>query len=277
MLKKRIIFTLLFDNGQFMLSRNFRLQKVGNLGWLQRNYNFSQVAFFIDELIVLDVSRGTRNPDAFCAALEKISAGCFAPIAAGGGVTSVNYARRLLRSGADKVVLNSALADDPELVRNIVSEFGQQCVVGAVDVKRTAGDYGVFIRNGSHLLNIPACEALTWTLNGHAGEIYLNCIDRDGTGQGYDFDTLDLLPPGCNIPVILAGGVGNAKHFAKGLADSRVDAVATAHLFNFVGDGLKKARHMLLDGGNELAFWPDVGALDLTSKPTKSLFGRDEL
>lgn len=268
MLKKRIIFTLLFDNGQFMLSRNFRLQKVGNLGWLQRNYNFAQVAFFIDELIVLDVSRGIRNPDAFCAALEQISAGCFAPIAAGGGVTSVDYARRLLRSGADKIVLNSALADDPDLVRDIAREFGQQCVVGSVDVERAGDDYGVHIRNGSHLLDTPAREALNWTLNGQVGEIYLNCINRDGTGQGYDFETLDLLPLDCSIPVILAGGVGNAKHLAEGLADPRVDAVATAHLFNFVGDGLKKARHMLRDGGTELAFWPDVGTLDFSGKPS---------
>ena len=274
MLKKRIIFTLLFDDGQFMLSRNFRLQKVGNLGWLQRNYNFAQVAFFIDELIVLDVSRGTRDPDAFCTALEQISAGCFAPIAAGGGVSSVDYARRLLRSGADKVVLNSALADDPRLVRDIASEFGQQCVVGAVDIKRAGSDYGVHIRNGSHLLDAPASEALTWTLGGEVGEIYLNCIDRDGTGQGYDFDTLDLLPSECNIPVILAGGVGNAKHFAEGLADPRVDAVATANLFNFVGDGLKKARKMLLDSGTELASWQDVGTLDLTGTPTKNSLGR---
>ena len=270
MLKKRIIFTLLFENGNFMLSRNFRLQKVGNLDWLQRNYNFAQVAFFIDELIVLDVSRGPRDPDAFCTALEKISAGCFAPIAAGGGVRSVDYARQLLRSGADKVVLNSALTEDPELVGAIASEFGQQCVVGAVDVKRAAGVYGVHIRNGSQLLEIPAREALTWTLSGQVGEVYLNCIDRDGTGQGYDFDTLDLLSPECNIPVILAGGVGNAKHFVEGLEDPRVDAVATAHLFNFVGDGLKKARHMLLDGGAELASWPDVGVLDMTDPLTKN-------
>ena len=270
MLKKRIIFTLLFENGQFVLSRNFRLQKVGNLGWLQRNYNFAQVAFFIDELIVLDVSRGTRDPDAFCAALKHISAGCFAPIAAGGGVTSVDYARRLLRSGADKVVLNSALTDDPDLVRDIAHEFGQQCVLGAVDVKRTADHYGVHIRNGSHLLDTPAREALNWTVKGEVGEIYLNCINRDGTGQGYDFETLDLLPPDCSIPVILAGGVGNARHFAEGLADPRVDAVATAHLFNFVGDGLMKARRMLLDGGTELATWPEVGALELPGKLTRN-------
>lgn len=264
MLKKRIIFTLLFDNGQFMLSRNFRLQKVGNLGWLERNYNFAQVAFFIDELIVLDVSRGERDPDAFSAALERISAGCFAPIAAGGGVTSVDYARRLLRSGADKVVLNSALLDDPALVRDIAREFGQQCVVGAVDVKRAETGYDIYIRNGSHRLDMPTGDALSWTTGGQVGEVYLNCIDRDGTGQGYDFDTLDLLPADCSLPVILAGGVGNAKHFAEGLDDARVDAVATAHLFNFVGDGLKKARHTLLDGGWELASWPDIGNISLS-------------
>ncbi len=265
MLKKRIIFTLLFDNHQFMLSRNFRLQKVGNLSWLQRNYNFASVAFFIDELIVLDVSRNARDPDAFCAALEKISAGCFAPIAAGGGVTSVEYARRLLRAGADKVVLNSALVDDPALVRGIARDFGQQCVVGSLDVRKNDAQdgYDFYIRNGTRKVELPAAEALSWHRDGTVGEIYLNSIDRDGTGQGYDFGTLDLLGADWQLPVILAGGVGNAKHFAEGLAHPRVDAVATAHLFNFVGNGLQKARQALLDGDAELANWDPVGAVDL--------------
>ena len=264
MLKKRIIFTLLFDSGQFMLSRNFRLQRVGDLSWLESNYNFAKVAFFIDELIVLDVSRRARNPEAFCAALEQISAGCFAPISAGGGVTSVDYARRLLRSGADKVVLNSALVEDPALARDIACEFGQQCVVGAVDVKRAESGYDLYVCNGSRRVEIPSRDALHWTTGDHTGEVYLNCIDRDGTGQGYDLETLDLLPPDCTLPIILAGGVGNAKHFAEGLEDPRVDAVATAHLFNFVGDGLKKARHALLDDGRELALWPDIDRLALS-------------
>ncbi|BDW83642.1 imidazole glycerol phosphate synthase subunit HisF [Erythrobacter sp. Dej080120_24] len=265
MLKKRIIFTLLFDNGQFMLSRNFRLQKVGDLSWLQRNYNFADVAFFIDELIVLDVSRNERDPDAFCAALERISAGCFAPIAAGGGIKSVDYAKRLLRSGADKVVLNSALADDPSLVQAIAQEFGQQCVVGAVDVKHEGeGNYVAYSHNGSERIDVTVEQLLSRHAEGFVGELYLNSINRDGTGQGYDFATLDLLPDGWSQPVIMAGGVGNATHLAAGLADERVDAVATAHLFNFVGDGLRKARHALLDSGVELAQWPDLGAVDLT-------------
>lgn len=270
MQKKRVIFTLLLDNGQFMLSRNFRLQKVGDLNWLQRNYNFSDVAFYIDELIVLDVSRGERNPDAFCATLQELSAGCFAPIAAGGGVTSLDYARRLLRSGADKVVLNSALWDDPALVGAIAEDFGQQCVVGSVDVSAAAGGYVIRSRNGSHILEVSGPDALQWHASGHVGEIYLNCIDRDGTGQGYDFKTLDLLPKEWSLPVILAGGVGNARHFSEGLADPRVDAVATAHLFNFVGSGLKKARQALLQDGFTLANWPDKYLANLEHSGTRS-------
>ncbi len=264
MLRKRIIFTLLYDNGQFMLSRNFRLQKVGDTNWLQRNYNFADVAFYIDELVVLDVSRGTRNPDAFADALGKISSGCFAPIAAGGGITSVMQARALLRAGADKVVLNSALFHDPDLVRAIAAEFGQQCVMGSVDLKRdNAWGFAVYTRNGSHKLEMPPTEALSWSEDGTVGEIYLNSIDSDGTGGGYDFDTLEVLPDGWTMPVIMAGGVGNAKHFAAGLEHPRVDAVATAHLFNFVGNGLKRARQTLIEGGAELAMWPDIGAFDL--------------
>src|SRR5687768_4666363 len=111
MLKKRMIFTLLYDNGSFMLSRNFRLQKVGDLRWLQKNYNFSSIAFSIDELIVLDVTRGERNNAIFCDHLKKLTEGCFIPIAAGGGIRSVEYAKMLLRSGADKVVINTPLFD----------------------------------------------------------------------------------------------------------------------------------------------------------------------
>jgi cyclase len=264
LLKRRIIFTLLFDNGSFMLSRNFRLQKVGNLTWLERNYNFANVAFFIDELIVLDVTRGQRDPAAFLAALRTISAGCFAPIAAGGGIDSVDYARRLLRAGADKVVLNSALFSNPALVADITSEFGQQCVVGSVDLKSDGrSGYWIFVENGARRLDVPVREALGWHELGSVGEIYLNCIDRDGTGQGYDFATLDQLPEGWGLPVIMAGGVGSARHLAEGLADPRIDAVATAHLFNFVGNGLMKARHALLADGGQLAEWPDIDTLNL--------------
>lgn len=256
MLKKRLIFTLLYGDGQFMLSRNFRLQKVGDFSWLQLNYNFSKISYSIDELIVLDVNRKQRNIDEFCDVLKKVARGCFVPIAAGGGVRSVADARKLLRAGADKVVVNSALYQSPNLISNLANEFGEQCIVAAMDIKTGVnGLQEVWSENGSHHVEGGASNWIKRVMASKVGELYLNSIDRDGTGQGFDFTLLDLLQTNCSKGVILAGGVGNWTHLAQGLADLRVDAVATAHLFNFVGDGLKKARNSLILNEFDLPSW----------------------
>jgi cyclase len=261
MLKKRLIFTLLYNRGQFMLSRNFRLQRVGDLKWLQTNYDFSRISFSIDELVVLDVTRVDRNTEAFCAALKVLTEGCFVPIAAGGGVRTVEHARLLLRSGADKVVVNSALGDGP-FVAALASEFGRQCIVASIDVKRDSeGTYRAWAECGSRQIDGSAARWIAQATDSPVGELYLNSMDRDGTGQGYDLALLDQLPPVMPKPVILAGGAGNGIHLAEGLTDPRVDAVATAHLFNFVGDGLKQARQSLIASGFVLPLW-DVSVLD---------------
>lgn len=262
MLKKRLIFTLLYQHGQFVLSRNFRLQKVGNLRWLQTNYNFSHISYSIDELIVLDVSRGQKQPEEFCAALKLLSEGCFVPIAAGGGVRSIDAARNLLRSGADKVVVNSALYDNDDFIQRLASEFGQQCVVASIDIKSSPDSgFQAWSECGGVGRTGTAANWIEHISQAPVGECYLNSIDRDGTGQGYDFRLLDLLPANMSKPVILAGGVGNAAHLAAGLADARVDAVATAHLFNFVGNGLKQARQTLISVGVDLPLW-DIQLLE---------------
>jgi cyclase len=262
MLKKRLIFTLLYQHGQFMLSRNFRLQKVGNLQWLQSNYNFSHISYSIDELIVLDVSRGQKETEEFCIALKKLSEGCFVPIAAGGGVKTIDTARNLLRSGADKVVVNSALYEDDNFIQHLASEFGQQCVVASMDIRSSPdGSFQAWSECGSVCQPRSAAYWIEQVTQAAIGELYLNSMDRDGTGQGYDLRILDLLPSNMPKPLILAGGVGNAAHLAAGLADPRVDAVATAHLFNFVGNGLKQARQTLISGGVDLPLW-DVQLLE---------------
>lgn len=256
MLKKRIIFTLLYDRGFFMLSRNFRLQKVGDLRWLEKNYNFSHIAFSIDELIVLDVSRGERDVACFCEHLKALTKGCFVPIAAGGGIRTVEHARMLLRSGADKVVINTPLFDKPGLINEMASEFGQQCVVASLDVKKSStGNYQVWIENGSRYVEGSMAEYLNRMSESAIGEVYLNSMDRDGTGQGYDLKMLEHLSEGMSQPIILAGGAGNVHHLAEGLSDTRVDAVATAHLFNFVGNGLELARQHLYQKQFDLARW----------------------
>lgn len=256
MLRKRIIFTLLYDHGQFMLSRNFRLQRVGNIEWLEKNYNFSQIAFSIDELIVLDVSRGDRNFNSFCECLKRLTKGCFVPISAGGGIRNLEQAKELLRSGADKIVVNTPVFLDQEFIFFLASEFGKQCVVVALDlIQRRGGGYVIMVENGSREIYGNTEELLASLRDLPIGEIYLNSIDRDGTGQGYNYELLQLIPQDLATPVIMAGGVGNSTHLIEGLANKKIDAVATAHLFNFLGDGLEKARKEIIQSGIDLAKW----------------------
>lgn len=256
MLKKRLIFTLLYNDGNFMLSRNFRLQKVGNLNWLQTNYDFSKISFFIDELIVLDVTRGKKNLKEFCSVLKKLTKDCFVPIAAGGGVKTIDNARSLLRSGADKIVVNSAFFTNIDFINHLSKEYGKQCIVGSVDIlKSSENEYQVWSDCGTKYEKGNASSLIKKIIKTSIGEIYINSINQDGTGQGYDLGLLDLLPKNISKPVILAGGVGNAIHLAEAINDKRIDAVSTAHLFNFIGDGLKEARNSLIDNGVDLPIW----------------------
>ncbi len=256
MLRKRVIFTLLYESNNFNLSRNFRLQRVGGTEWLKLNYNFERIAHAIDELVILDVSRDEADFLNFCAVVSEIASECFIPISAGGKIDSLSKVRMLLRSGADKIVLNKTLHENKELVKEIATYFGQQSIVASIDLKKnTSNVYEVMIRNGSEALKNSAANIIDDISNLPIGEFYLNSIDQDGTGQGLDLGILNLMSIQSTVPVILAGGVGNSKHLLEGLNDHRVDAVATANLFNFIGDGLEKARNELLQKGIPLPRW----------------------
>jgi len=256
MLKKRMIFTLIFSEGAFMLSRNFRLQKVGDFRWLKENYDFSQVSHYIDELVVLDATRGKKSIENFCSNLKLLTEGSFIPIAAGGGIHSVESANLLLRSGADKVVINSELYLNNGFVDELAREFGKQCVVGSMDLKLTEnGSYDVLSNNGSRVESGDASHWIKIIADSAVGEIYLNSVDRDGTGQGLDMKVLEILPTDFSKPIILAGGVGKSEHLIEGLLDERVNAVATANLLNFIGNGLKDARKSAVLDGIVLPIW----------------------
>ena len=256
MLKKRLIFTLLYDGAGFVLSRNFRLQRVGDLAWLQKNYNFENTARSIDELIVLNVARENSDMRIFAEILKNLAKGCFVPISAGGGIRNVEDAGLLLKSGADKVVINTILITNYGVVRQIANKYGKQCLVASMDVKRGLdGQFAHFIDSGATQLSESPGLTLERMQDAPIGEIYLNSMDRDGTGQGYDMETLELLPTNFTKPVILAGGVGNSNHLDFGLRDNRVDAVATAHLFNFIGSGLETARSNLRSIGHRFPTW----------------------
>jgi cyclase len=261
--KKRLIFTLLYHDGSFMLSRNFRLQRAGSIDWLKRNYDFKNISFTIDELIILDVSRGPRDIDRFCDHIKQIGRECFIPIAAGGGVTAHDHARKIMGSGADKLVVNSALMKAPHFVRDLVSLYGSQCIIASIDARKHGDGYEMYIENGSVKVEGAFRDGVEKALGLGIGEIYLNSMDHDGTGHGYQFDLLEQLRDIVGVPVILAGGAGNWHHLHEGLRHSSVDAVATANLFNFIGQGFPKARQELLDGGANLAKWESTRFTEL--------------
>jgi cyclase len=255
MLKKRVIFVLLFDRGYFMLSRNFRLQRVGTLEWLVNNYDFALTASYIDELVLLNVQRDSLISSDFCTHLRELSDICFAPITAGGGVTDLDSAALLLGNGADKVLINSIAVQRPNLVDELAEVYGRQCVVLGVDLKRVNGELRAHTNHGSSLVDAPLLDHFSFLRDLPVGEWFVTSIDRDGTGQGFDSDVLDVLPQGLPNPVILSGGASKPSHFLSVLGDERVNALATAHLFNFIGDGLSLTRKTLLDAGFSLPHW----------------------
>lgn len=239
-----------------MLSRNFRLQRAGNIEWLKSNYDFKNISYSIDELIVLDVTRKDRNVVVFAEVLKKLVNHVFVPIAAGGGVHSLESADVLLQSGADKLVINSILHTSHHIISELSKTFGRQCIVVSIDFKRNNNDsFVVYYDKGQKPADISLKDAVRKAVDLGAGEILINSINRDGTGNGYDLKAVDFIRDGLEVPLIISGGAGNAKHLIEGLKTTGVDAVATANLFNFVGNGLPFARNEMIGDGLDLAKW----------------------
>ena len=199
MLRKRIIFTLIYSDGYFTQSRNFRLQKVGDLRWLERNYQFHKIAFSLDELIVLNATKQEKSIVDFALVISKLVNNVFMPIAAGGGIKSMDDAELLFNSGADKIVLNSILMEDPDLVRNLIKNYGSQSIVASVDYKSGNDFDEVYINDGRTKLDFSVKEYITYLEKLDVGEIYLNSIDQDGTGFGYDFNTIKKIKNSRNL------------------------------------------------------------------------------
>ncbi|ASG68524.1 hypothetical protein fh0823_15570 [Francisella halioticida] len=255
MLRKRIIFTLIYHNNKFNQSRNFRLQGVGGIDWLEKNYKFCDIAFSLDELIVINANRDDKKIDKFAKVLSRLVDDVFIPVAAGGGINSIEDANLLFNSGADKLLLNSLLYENPDQVEKIIKQYGSQSVVASIDYKIINGREVVFINDGRKPIEISLVEFIKYVESLNVGEIYLNSIDRDGTGFGYDLKTIDRVKETIKIPLIIAGGAGNENHLIDGLKRNRVDAVATANLFNFVGDGLPKARKKIISEKLNISKW----------------------
>ena len=252
--KKRIIFTLLFSNGFFVLSRNFHIQKIGTLSWLKKNYNFLKITKAIDELIILNIRDKKKNFNDFCKTIKDISSEIFIPISAGGGIENYDDAKKILRSGADKIVVNSLLFDSKKIVR-LSKYLGNNCLVGSIDVKLNNQKLYIWNNNRNELSKESLKESLNKISKLPIGELYINSVDRDGTGQGYLFEILKHIPKKVNLPIIIAGGAGNWMHLQEGLSSKNLSAVATANLLNFVNDGLINARKKIISNKFDLPVW----------------------
>lgn len=244
-----------------MLSRNFRLQKVGDFKWLKKHYNFEKIASSIDELIILDVTREGRDINEFSSVVKDVIKNVFIPVACGGGIRTLDDAKLLLKSGADKIVVNTMLHSNKELINSLVKNYGSQFVVGSIDFQIENDVKKVYINNGQLKINQNLQDFLLEVEKLSIGEIYLNSIQKDGTGQGYDIKNLEDTLAKITTPIILAGGAGNYLHLIEGLKINSVDAVATANLFNFLGDALPKSRIKIINEKIDLAVFSSINNL----------------
>lgn len=251
MTKKRLIFTLLYKQGKFCLSRNFRKQFIGDSKWLFDNYNFGYVSKFIDELIILNVEDERTDFEEFKKNIEIVLSNVFIPVAIGGGIDSMERARYYFNAGADKIVINTGLNTNTGLIENIAEVYGAQAIVASVDYK--AETSSIYIRNGTTEVNVDLFQYLKEVQALDIGEIMLNSIERDGTGFGFDLDTIGEISSRLGVPLIASGGAGKKEHFFQVAELENVDAFSTANLLNFIGEALPNSRRYLLEKGINLA------------------------
>lgn len=230
MLKLRVIPTLLYrDFGLVKGSRFDSWRQVGSPIQAIKVYNMRGV----DELVFLDVAAtpGNRPPD--FGLVDDLADDCFMPLAVGGGIRSVEDVRRLLQVGADKVVIGTAAVVNPEVISEAASHFGSQCVIVAIDTAYDGQRTTVRIRCGREETGLDAVDLATRMQALGAGEILLTSIDRDGTMEGYDVETLRAVSDAVSIPVIASGGAGSYQDMAAAVALGHAGAVAAASMFHF--------------------------------------------
>jgi imidazole glycerol-phosphate synthase subunit HisF len=250
MLAKRIIPCLDVTAGRVVKGVNFlELRDAGDPVEIARRYD-EQGA---DELTFLDITASSDERDIILSIVERVAEQVFIPLTVGGGVRSVADVRRLLNAGADKVSINSAAVNTPELVAEASGKVGNQCIVVAIDAKQTApGKWGVFTHGGRKPTGLDAVEWAQRVEKLGAGEILLTSMDRDGTKSGFDLALTRAISDAVNIPVIASGGVGNLQHLADGVIDGRADAVLAASIFHYGEYTVREAKEYMRARGVEV-------------------------
>jgi len=187
-----------------------------------------------DELCFLDISASHEGRGIMLDVVAKTAEQCFMPLTVGGGVRTVEDIRKLLLAGADKVSINTAAVDNPEFVKQAAEKFGSQCIVVAIDAKKTGTDkFEIFTHGGRNATGIAALEWAKKMQNYGAGEILLTSMDKDGTKSGFDIELTRAIADSIDIPVIASGGVGKLEDFVEGVKNGHASALLAASVFHF--------------------------------------------
>lgn len=242
MLRKRLITALTFKNGVLYRSRNF-------IPDYRYTKNFVDT-WSVDEIIVLDISRNSKKISReFLGNLKIISKNCFVPICAGGKIKSIEDVDIYLKSGADKISINTEAYNNPDLLKKIADVYGSQVLTLSIDVKKELETYNVYINNGQKKIEMNLKDYVLKMQKMGIGEILINSIDRDGTLEGYDLNLLKLVRKISNVPVISLGGAGSWKHFSEAIQETNVDAVATNNIYHFTENSIISAKNFLKKNG----------------------------
>jgi imidazole glycerol-phosphate synthase subunit HisF len=243
----RVIPCLDVDAGRVVKGVNFvGLRDAGDPVELAARYD----AEGADELVFLDITASSDARDTMVDVARRVAEEVFIPFTVGGGVRSVDDARSLLRAGAEKVGVNTAAVDRPELVGELAAEFGAQCVVVAIDARaRPGGGWEVTTHGGRTPTGL---DAVTWAQAAEslgAGEILLTSMDRDGTKEGFDLALTRTVSDAVGVPVIASGGVGALAHLVDGVVEGGADAVLAASIFHFGEHTVAEAKRELARAG----------------------------
>ncbi len=243
MLAKRIIPCLDVKNGRVVKGTNF-------VGLVDAGDPVEQAKFYdaegADELIFLDITASSDNRNTILDVVQRTAEEVTIPFTIGGGIRTPEDMRTMLRSGADKVSVNTAAVNDPRLISEGAERFGVQCIVAAIDAKRTGdGAWKVFIHGGRTPTELDAVEWAQRCEELGAGEILLTSMDRDGTKDGYDVELLKRVTGAVRIPVIASGGAGTLEHLYEGFALGDADAVLAASIFHFRQFTIRQAKDFL--------------------------------
>jgi len=230
MLKIRVIPCLDVKDGRVVKGVQFlELRDAGDPVEQARAYD----AAGADELMFLDITASHEGRDAIFDVVARTADVCFMPVSVGGGIRTVETARRLLRAGADKISINTAAVEDPDLVSRCADDFGSQATVVAIDAKRTGAGWEVFTYGGRRATGLDVVEYAVDRVARGAGEILLTSMDQDGAKTGYDVDLLAAVAGAVGVPVIASGGAGNAQHMVDAVKRGGADAVLAASIFHF--------------------------------------------